>query len=317
MIGNSIANRLRGLDGNDILDGKGGADDMRGGAGDDTYVVDNTGDKVDENPNSDFAEGIDTVQSSITFSLANTSVVFGDVENLKLTGTAAINGTGNGLDNALTGNDGANRLSGAAGNDVLSGGLGNDTLIGGDGTDKLIGGTGTDTASYAGATAGVKVNLSSPATNTGAAAGDTYSSIESVTGSSFADTLVGSSAANILNGSSGKDTMTGGVGTDFFRFANALGTSNVDIITDFSVADDTIQLENAIFAALTTTGTLASAAFRANTTGLAGDATDRIMYETDTGKLFYDADGNGAGTAVQFATLTAGLALTNADFSVI
>jgi serralysin len=317
LIGNSAANRLRGLDGDDFLDGRGGGDDMRGGAGNDTYVVDNAGDTIDEDANSDFAKGFDTVRSSITFSLANTAVIFGDVENLILTGTAVINGTGNGLENTITGNDAANTLAGGAGADNLNGGLGNDTLIGGDGADKLIGGTGSDTASYAGASAGVKVSLVSPATNTGAAAGDTFSSVEHLTGSSFADVLVGNSGNNIINGGSGKDTLTGGTGLDFFRFANALSTSNVDTITDFSVADDTIQVANAAFTALTTTGALASAAFRANTTGLAGDASDRIIYETDTGKLFYDADGTGATAGIQFATVTAGLALTSADFSVI
>ena len=84
------------------------------------------------------------------------------------------------------------------------------------------------------------------------------------------------------------------------------------------MADDTIQLENAIFTALTATGTLASAAFRANTTGLAGDSSDRIIYETDTGKLFYDADGKRSGCRYPVRHLGyRALALTNADFSVI
>ena len=129
--GSSVANKIRTFGGNDFIDGRGGADDMRGGAGDDTYVVDNTGDTVDEDPNSDFGGGIDTVRSSITFSLANTAVVFGDVENLTLTGSSALNGTGNGLDNTITGNDGANTLTGGSGDDTLNGGLGKDILIGG------------------------------------------------------------------------------------------------------------------------------------------------------------------------------------------
>ncbi|PSJ57687.1 calcium-binding protein [Kumtagia ephedrae] len=317
LIGSSGANRLRGLDGKDVLDGKAGADDMRGGGGDDTYVVDNSGDLVDENPNADFAWGIDTVQSSITFSLANTARVFGDVENLTLTGTAAINGTGNALNNTIIGNGGNNSLSGANGNDRLEGGVGNDTLNGGNGADALIGGTGGDTASYAGASAGVTASLASPAANKGAAAGDTYSSIEYLLGSSHADTLIGNSGNNIINGGLGSDKLTGGAGADSFRIATTLGASNVDTITDFSAADDVVQLENGVFLALATTGTLAATAFRANTTGLAGDATDRIIYETDTGKLFYDADGNGAGAAIHFATLTGAPSITSADFTVI
>jgi Ca2+-binding RTX toxin-like protein len=317
LIGSSGANRLRGLDGKDVLDGKAGADDMRGGGGDDTYVVDNSGDLVDENPNADFAWGIDTVQSSITFSLANTARVFGDVENLTLTGTAAINGTGNALNNTIIGNGANNSLSGANGNDRLEGGVGNDTLNGGNGADALIGGTGGDTASYAGASAGVTASLASPAANKGAAAGDTYSSIEYLLGSSHADTLIGNSGNNIINGGLGSDKLTGGAGADSFRIATTLGASNVDTITDFSAADDVVQLENGVFLALATTGTLGAAAFRANTTGLAGDATDRIIYETDTGKLFYDADGNGAGAAIHFATLTGAPSITSADFTVI
>jgi Ca2+-binding RTX toxin-like protein len=246
LTGSSAANRFRALGGNDVLDGKAGADDMRGGAGNDIYVVDNFGDIVDEN--SDGGAGTDTVKSSITFNLADTTKVFGDVERLTLTGSSAINGSGNSLGNIITGNSANNSLAGSSGNDTLNAGSGDDTL----------------------------------------------------------------------NGGSGKDTLTGAAGKDFFLFNAALSaSSNVDTVTDFSIADDTIRLENAIFTALTTTGTLASAAFRANTTGLAGDSSDRIIYETDTGKLFYDADGTGATAGIQFATLTTGLALTNADFSVI
>ncbi len=315
LTGSSVANRLRGLDGDDTLNGLAGADDMRGGGGNDTYVVDNAGDKVDEN--ADGGNGTDTVQSSITFSLANTSVVFGDVENLKLTGTAAINGTGNALDNVITGNDGSNVLNGGDGKDTLIGGLGGDTLIGGAGADKLDGGGGSDTASYAGATVGVKASLASPATNTGDAAGDTYVSIENLTGSSRADTLVGNNGSNQLAGGLGNDTLTGGAGADFFLFNTALGATNVDKITDFTAADDTIRLENAIFTELTATGTLASGAYFAG--AAAHDLDDRIIYNSATGALLYDADGNKAGgvAAVQFATLTGGLTLTNADFVVV
>src|SRR5262249_39629080 len=119
--GNGLANLIVGNTGNNVLDGGAGADTMKGGAGDDTYIVDNAGDVVSEAANL----GNDTVEAKITYSLPN------NVENLELLGSAAINGTGNGLDNTLTGNSGKNQLDGGAGNDLLYGGAGNDTLTGG------------------------------------------------------------------------------------------------------------------------------------------------------------------------------------------
>ncbi len=81
--------------------------------------------------------------------------------------------------------------------------------------------------------------------------------------------------------------------------------------------NDTIRLENAVFAKLTVTGVLNAGFFKANLNRTATDADDYIVYETDTGKLFYDADGSNAGAAIQFATLTTKPVLTNADFFVI
>ncbi len=117
-----------GTSGSDTLAGTSGADALTGLAGNDTYTVNNAGDLVIEALN----QGTDTVQASIAYTLAN------NVENLLLTGTVNLNGTGNGLNNQITGNSGNNNLNGAAGNDTLNGAAGVDTLTGGTGTDIFI-----------------------------------------------------------------------------------------------------------------------------------------------------------------------------------
>ncbi|XXD87305.1 putative Ig domain-containing protein [Pseudomonas sp. Z4-20] len=144
--GNSAANTLMGGAGNDRLDGLAGSDKLVGGAGDDTYVIDSTGDTVTENAN----EGIDTVETSITYTLGS------NLENITLSGSNAINATGNSLNNTITGNQGNNILSGGAGNDVLIGNAGSDTLNGGTGNDtyQLSRGFGSDTLVDSDATSG-------------------------------------------------------------------------------------------------------------------------------------------------------------------
>ncbi len=157
------------------------------------------------------------------------------------------------------------------------------------------------------------------------------SSANSITGTAGDDYIVGLGGNDVLKGGAGKDRieggsghdrlfggagadiLVGGSGYDKFVFSDALG-SGVDAITDFSSVYDTVLLENAVFAGLPT-GTLSAAAFRAGTAAL--DATDRIVYDRTSGALYFDADGSGAGAAQQFAQLTPGTAVTNADFSVI
>ncbi len=149
LIGNSANNSLTGGAGNDTLNGGGGIDTLNGGIGDDTYVVDTSTDVITELANG----GTDLVQSSVTFTLDTTSLA--NVEKLALTGAAAINGTGNTLNNELTGNNGINTLTGGDGNDVLSGGLGNDRVLGGKGSDtyRYTAGDGMDTINNYAATA--------------------------------------------------------------------------------------------------------------------------------------------------------------------
>jgi len=309
--GNALANTLTGNAANNRLSGGAGADTMIGGAGSDTYVVDSTGDVVTELA----SEGIDTIESSITIaSLA------ANVENVTLTGSSVLNATGNGLDNVLTGNSANNTLVGGAGNDTLNGGAGNDTMQGGTGADIYVVNVATDIVTEL-ANEGIDTVQSSV---TLTLAGNvenlslTGSGAINATGNSLANAIVGNSANNLINGGLGLDTLTGGLGNDTFVFNAVLGTTNVDTITDFSVPADTMQLENTgtgLFTALTATGTLASTAFAIGTA--ATTTSHRIIYNTGTGDLWYDADGTGATAAIRFATLQTGLALTNADFVVI
>lgn len=156
--------------------------------------------------------------------------------------------TGDGAANDLFGFENHDTLIGLGGNDQLYGDTGNDTLEGGDGDDLLDGGVGTDIARYSSATAAVSVSLDlTGAQNTIGAGTDTLTGMESLQGSSFADTLTGNSSGNsldggdgddVLIGKGGADTLTGGNGADIFRYtALSDSTSGVqDIITAFSSA---------------------------------------------------------------------------------
>ncbi|WP_083637703.1 calcium-binding protein [Pararhizobium arenae] len=285
------------------------------------------------------------VNASEAFKLTNTGIIKGGVSGGTGQDVVLNNGTmigdvnledgadtfdtrGGSYTGVANGGLGADKLYAGAGNNTLAGGEGNDVLAGGAGADSLDGGADTDSASYFYSSAGVTVSLTTPSANKGDAAGDTFISIENISGSAFNDTLAGNSAANtifgnsgndVIKGYAGNDTLTGASGKDTFLFHTALNAAtNADKITDFSAIDDTIQLENAIFTALASTGTLSADAFRANGTGLAADSTDRIVYETDTGKLFYDRDGSGVSfDGVLFATLTNKPTITNADFIIV
>jgi Ca2+-binding RTX toxin-like protein len=213
-------------------------------------------------------------------------------------------------------------IQGSNFDDTLIGNGGDNVFIGDGGADAFNGGGGFDFARYRTkqVTSGVTASLADSTINTGVAAGDTYTSIEGLIGTRFRDRLFGDNIGNVLNGDAGNDrldgglgndTLTGGAGKDAFAFDTAL-SANVDQITDFSVVNDTIRLENAIFANTGPIGTLTRSRFF--TGAAAHDASDRIIYDRTTGALFYDADGTGAQAQVQFAQLKAGLFLTNADF---
>ena len=238
------------------------------------------------------------------------------------TGADALNGTDE--SDLLSGGPGSDTLSGGAGDDSLFGGSGNDVLVGGAGADVLNGGDGIDRVSYAGSAAGVQVDLRTGKGSGGDAEGDRLISIERVTGSSYADRLTGNAEDNVLSGGAGNDTLsgglgkdvlTGGAGADVFVFDTALGGRNIDRITDFTVEEDTIFLDHLIFTGLAE-GQLSASAFTSGETGIATETSHRIIYETGTGRLYFDADGSGSGSGVHFATMTANLELTAFDFFV-
>ena len=316
--GGSGADTLTTGNGADILDGRAGNDVLTGGDGNDLYYVDNAADVVSE---TSAAGGTDSVRSTASFTLG------ANVENLTLIGGAVINGTGNGLANLIAGNARANILNGAAGADTMTGGNGNDLYYVDNAGDLAIEASATGGIDSVRATVGMKIgayieNLTLIGTAAINGTGNTQGNL--ITGNAAANLLSGGSGNDTLNGGAGNDTLIGGSGTDLlnggggndlFRFDASFGASNVDTIGDYSVADDTVQLDRTIFTTLTTLGTLSAAAFRADTA--AADADDRIVYDAATGRIWYDADGNGAGAQILFAQVTAGLALTNADFSVV
>ncbi|MCP9850993.1 Ig-like domain-containing protein, partial [Cyanobium sp. Morenito 9A2] len=143
-----------------------------------------------------------------------------------------------------------------------------------------------------------------------------FSSDQLIYGFSGNDILNGGSGSDTLIGGSGNDTLTGGSGPDRFRFSSPLNaTTNRDPITDFSIADgDSIELENAVFTAFSTPGTLAANAFAIGAS--AATSAQHLLYDSATGLLSYDADGNSAGASIAFAQLTPGLALTSGQFAI-
>lgn len=187
------------------------------------------------------------------------------------------------IENAV-GSGAADRLYGSSGVNKLWGSTGNDYIYGDAGNDSLYGEGGND----------------------------------SVLGGSGNDLLSGGSGNDRLAGGSGVDRLFGNAGADRFLFNTALSAStNVDLIEDFSVADDTIELDNAIFTRFTATGGISAGMFVNDTSGVAHDTNDFLIYDRDTGDLFYDSNGSGAGGQVLFAELDANLSLTYGDFLIV
>jgi len=268
LAGNNSTNELRGGDGDDILNGAGGNDRLYGGQGADAF---NGGTGIDIAVYTEAAEGVGVDLAAVGFGIGTSTTseaigdsyssiewVFGSDHNDFIAGDGANNRLeGRGGDDILLGQAGNDRLLGGDGGDVIFGGDGVDTIFGQDGNDSLFGDAGNDfffgsdggdsmdggadfdTVSYLASTSGVTVNLASGGT-AGDAAGDSYTSIERVLGTSHDDRITGSTDDNVLLGNGGSDYLAGGAGTDTLlggagldSFGYNTTSDGTDFISDF------------------------------------------------------------------------------------
>ena len=299
--GNGSTNDLIGNDAANVLNGLGGADNLTGGKGGDTYVVDNVGDQVNEII-AGAAGGVDTVQTSIDFSLA----ALVNIEKLTLAvGAGDIDATGNTLNNTLLGNEGANILDGGAGNDTMTGGKGDDTYVvnaAGDVVNETIAaGGGVDTVvSDVTFSLATRVNIEelhlNGATNING------------TGNALNNVILGNDGINILNGGAGNDrlyggdgadTLTGGTGNDTFDFDLPLELGDADVITDFNKAADRLDISDLLIG---------------YDNGMFDDYV-RFTYTGTTTNVFVDTDGLGATDAATKLASLLNVTLTSADIA--
>lgn len=323
IIGNDDRNILFGYDGDDSIEGNGGDDVLRGGLGADTL---SGGDGTDWIRYLDSATGVtlDLTAGANGFQQASG----GDAEGDVLSGFE--NAYGSDFGDVISGNDDKNYILAYAGDDSVDAGAGDDTIRGGEGADTMDGGEGADILQYSGSTAGVNINLNEDGSGMqqasgGDAQGDVISGFEHVyatnhndnlTGNDDRNTLYGYGGDDTIEGGDGKDVLRGGTGADVFVFKSDLIAGNEDRIIDYEAGQDQLHLDSSVFAALSA-GALDANQFHSNTTGLAEDANDRIIYDSSNGQVYYDADGTGSAEAVLFVTLTSGLTLDEEDFFVL
>ena len=338
--GNSLNNTITGNAGINVLNGGAGNDTMVGGDGNDTYIVDSSKDLVIETGS--LNGGTDTVESSVNYTLTNF------VENLTLTGSNDLTGNGNALNNVMTGNDGANILNGAAGADTLDGGEGADVYLiassAEHGVGEVIADTGTspgdvDEIRYTATKAGTLVLNDNTegiervviGTGTGATAittGKVALSVDAsavtgpleMLGNAGNNTLIGTAGADTIDGGLGADVLTGGTGADWFKFSTALGSTNIDRVTDFVSGTDKLVLDDAIFKRFTAGTDVVVDNLDVNRIGVKANEADDdhyVIFNKTSKALSYDADGSGSGKMLQFATLTGVNDLSATDFVIV
>lgn len=353
LYGGADNDTLLGENGNDILDGGAGADIMRGGLGDDTYTVREIGDQVIESAGQGHDTVFSNIGNyTLTVNVEDLVLEYGVINGTgnalanQIVGTEDANIiTGLGGNDVLYGMGGTDTLDGGVGADMMLGGAGNDVYLVDDAGDVVveISGEGVDKVeariSYVLGTNVENLELFGLATNGSGNTldneilGNAYANTlaggigadrlfgqsgrDKLFGGDGRDTLNGGSDTDTLDGGAGNDMLIGGTGADKFVFATSLGTfkdSNVDSIGDFNITDDSIWLDNSVFTALAAVDirTLTASEFRVGTG--AQDSSDRIIYNSATGGLLYDPDGNGAAAALQFASVTPGLAITDQAF---
>jgi Ca2+-binding RTX toxin-like protein len=286
LLGGIDADTLIGGTGSDTLDGGAGTDAMIGGSGNDTYMIDSVDDVIVEELN----QGTDTVVVGFDWVLAD------DFENLTLSGSDAVNGTGSTVDNVLVGNDAANTLIGLGGNDTLDGGAGDDTLIGGTGSDTYTvdsaadliienADEGTDTV-----TADVSFTLVDNVENLALGG---LASIDG-TGNEAANVLLGNDGANALTGLGGNDTLDGGKGADALD-----GGAGDDIFIIDDAGDTTADSSGTDTVRASISWTIAASIENLELTGKASiNATGNALANTITGNEGDNLIDGGAGIDV-------------------
>lgn len=353
--GNQLNNRLNGNSAGNIIDGGAGVDDMTGFSGNDYYFIDNHMDRITEY----FSEGIDTVQSfTVSVDLRSVKNTFGQTfgagyfdesgglcqfENVRLFGSAAINGYGNALDNVLTGNLAANYLYGFLGNDTLNGGAGNDILVGGDGNDtyyvdsvldKVLesnpvtweGGTDRVVSTVTWTLAGYVENLQLSGTAAISGTGNTFANFilgnaaaNTLSGLGGNDTLDGGAGNDVLIGGAGRDLMTGGLNADRFDFDTVADIGKTagtrDLIKDFT-RGSTLALSDRIdLSTIDANGSLAGHTFTWLGTGAFSGVAGQLHYRQEAGvRTLVEGDINGDKVADFQIELTGLKILGAADF---
>ncbi|WP_225009724.1 DUF642 domain-containing protein [Novosphingobium percolationis] len=312
IIGTAKGDKLVGTTGNDWFDGKAGSDKMAGGLGDDVYVVEVSGDKMTEN----VGEGVDTVRTALAkYTLGK------NLENLVFIDDTGHKGYGNVLDNHLVGGAGADLLDGKTGADTLEGGAGDDLYyIDSVGDIEVETGDGGTDSVFATVSHVLSDQVENLTLKSGKLALDG-------SGNDSANVLIGNANANHLSGlggddrivgGKGLDVLTGGTGADTFAFDTKPSNSNRDTITDFTHGEDRLTFSLTVFKGFAATGAVDAGAFWAGAgVDAAHDADDRLIYNTTTGTLWYDADGNGKAKAVQVALLEGHPTLDFTDLLVV